>query len=750
MEKPEFRYKAFLSYSHQDSKWARRLHRALESYRIPRRIAASRTPSELRLKPIFRDRDELASAADLSSTIRSALAESEYLIVICSRHSAQSRWVNKEIEEFIRLGRTDKILCFALDDPSEYQPAALSSLESLAADSRPEADGRNGARLKLIAGLLGVRYDDLVQRDAARRQRRLATVVAVAVAGTALTSGLAIYANAQRQNAIEQRLRAEAINDYLVKEILGAPDPAVDGKDVRVVDVLDRAVAGLDTAFSGQPELEADMSFTLAVTYRGLGLYERSEAQAAAAHELRSELYGPDHLETLLALDHLGRALLHLDRNDQAIETLTTAVEGIVRDLGPEARESLEARAALAAAYARTGDFRTAETIQSEVLGTRRTVYGELDYETIEQTINLANIRSNLGASDEVKQLYLDVIEGLEKLGREDDPVETYALSGLSRVSTDLGEFVAAEDYARRGLESATRIFGEEHPTTVGTLAMLGNAIRFDGRFEEALPIFRTVQEQLRAQLGDQHQSTMAAVHNFAGTLARVGNFEEAERIHLENLDNRRRAMGDQSLPVANSLGGLGIVYANTDRWGKAIGSYTEALAILRDTVGDGHPDYATSLSNLAEAYEGANDFENAASALRELLIIDTSAVGAMHRWVMNDYRGLIRVLLRVDAEAAESVARERLAITDEHLPEDDPTHLESMALLGVTLGEQRRFSDAEPLVVTAYEGLVDSVGQEDGRTRDALAYTIRLYELMERPAVAEQYQAVTDALATE
>ena len=31
----EPRYKAFISYSHEDNKWADCLHRALESYRLP-------------------------------------------------------------------------------------------------------------------------------------------------------------------------------------------------------------------------------------------------------------------------------------------------------------------------------------------------------------------------------------------------------------------------------------------------------------------------------------------------------------------------------------------------------------------------------------------------------------------------------------------------------------------------------------------------------------------------------------------
>ena len=71
-----FKYFAFISYSHTDERWSRWLHQALETYRVPKRLVGRVTrhghvPG--RLTPIFRDRDELAGAADLSSTVKAAL-----------------------------------------------------------------------------------------------------------------------------------------------------------------------------------------------------------------------------------------------------------------------------------------------------------------------------------------------------------------------------------------------------------------------------------------------------------------------------------------------------------------------------------------------------------------------------------------------------------------------------------------------------------------------------------------------------
>ena len=86
------RYAAFISYSHADIKVARWLHRAIENYRVPKALvgtAGDRGPIPARLRPIFRDEDELAGAAELGPKLLGALARSDALIVICSPTAAR-------------------------------------------------------------------------------------------------------------------------------------------------------------------------------------------------------------------------------------------------------------------------------------------------------------------------------------------------------------------------------------------------------------------------------------------------------------------------------------------------------------------------------------------------------------------------------------------------------------------------------------------------------------------------------------
>jgi hypothetical protein len=267
----QFKYRAFISYSHADEKWARWLHRSLESYGVPRRLVGTRTAFgaiPARFSPVFLDREELATATSLGDTLTSALEQSAFQIVICSTAAARSRWVNEEILTYKRLGRERRIFCLVVDgepgassipgrEHQECFPRALvhrmgadgnltgERSEPVAADIRPGKDSRSDAKLKLVAGMLGVGLDDLKQRETQRRNRRLAMLAAASVAGMAMTSVLATAAWVARNDAQRQRVRAEAEAETarqttrFLMELLEASGPGkVSGSPVDVREIL--------------------------------------------------------------------------------------------------------------------------------------------------------------------------------------------------------------------------------------------------------------------------------------------------------------------------------------------------------------------------------------------------------------------------------------------------------------------------------------------------------------------------------
>jgi WD40 repeat protein len=230
------KYWGFISYSHKDVAHARWLHRHIEKYRVPRRLIGRNTASgqiPKRLIPVFRDEDELAAAGSLPQQIRDALHSSRNLIVVCSPTAARSRWVEEEVRFYKSLGRADRVLCLVVDgtpnvsDGSEPKgdecfPAAVRYevgddgiltdriADPLAADVRKSKGGAEPAKLRLLAGMIGVSFDELRQRERQRRVQRYALNVSLAAAIVCALAGTWYFQESRRA---EERIR-EAILSY--------------------------------------------------------------------------------------------------------------------------------------------------------------------------------------------------------------------------------------------------------------------------------------------------------------------------------------------------------------------------------------------------------------------------------------------------------------------------------------------------------------------------------------------------------
>lgn len=209
-------YRAFISYSQQDGLWGKRIHRWLEDYRVPvGSLADIQMPR--RLGKFFRDDEDMAAASDIAEIVRGAIEDAESLIVICSPRSAKSKWVNAEIQHFRRTGRARKVFAVIIDgipnsgdEQTECFPPALRAagdpsdpdalpIEPLGLDIRK--DGRSRACTRLAAGLLGIDFDDLWQRDRRRVEMRqrlligsLASIGIVFAAISAAAIGFALQA----------------------------------------------------------------------------------------------------------------------------------------------------------------------------------------------------------------------------------------------------------------------------------------------------------------------------------------------------------------------------------------------------------------------------------------------------------------------------------------------------------------------------------------------------------------------------
>ena len=204
------KYYAFISYKREDEDWAKWLQHKLEHYKLPSNLNG-RTDLPKEIRPVFKDTSEL-NPGNLPQQIHDALEQSRYLVVICSPRSAKSEWVNREVETFIAMGKTDKIIpfiiegnAFAKNPGEECFPQAIRDLpeEQEILGANINEMGRDAAAVKVVAQMFGLRFDELWQRYEREQKRKRNWIVAASIAGFFIMAGVAFWMYAQRQQTLK-------------------------------------------------------------------------------------------------------------------------------------------------------------------------------------------------------------------------------------------------------------------------------------------------------------------------------------------------------------------------------------------------------------------------------------------------------------------------------------------------------------------------------------------------------------------
>ena len=225
----DIHYNAFISYRHHpdDIKVAEQIHRGLEHFKIPRSIRKRKNISSVRL---FRDKEELPITSSLTTDISHALENSDYLIVICSEHTRESVWVQREIETFLQTHTRDQILTvLAGGEPYDVLPEILlyedvvnpvtgnverHEYEPLSCDWRLKKRKAVREELpRLAATLLGCGYDELRQRQRRYKTQRLVALFSLLLLASLALTAYFIQTGIKVQKALDQALTNQS--EYL-------------------------------------------------------------------------------------------------------------------------------------------------------------------------------------------------------------------------------------------------------------------------------------------------------------------------------------------------------------------------------------------------------------------------------------------------------------------------------------------------------------------------------------------------------
>jgi len=401
-----------------------------------------------------------------------------------------------------------------------------------------------------------------------------ATGIALAAVVTLLVYGAWSYAQITKETKKQVAVIA------FLEDMLLAPDLDREGKDVRVVEILESALADLDGAFGEEPEIEALLRSTIGKTYYALGLYKEAEQQISAALATREDILGSGHRETLTSMSDLSLVFWKLGRIDEAETLQRRALDGRRRKLGRDHEDTLDSMNSLATVLVDRNKLAEAESIFRELMATRSRVVGEEDSSTLTSMNNLGNLFYNQGKLSEAEGIFRRIVEIQTRAMGEKNSVTLTAMNNLAFILGEEGKFDEAEKVLRRALEIRKQELGEDHSETLTSMNNLAAVLLIQGRLSEAESIHRKALEIKRRDRGEDHPSTLRSKNNLALVLKRKGDFAGAEPLYREVLEAQIRSPGREHPDTLSTQNNLAALLMAMDRLDEADSIFSEIMTI--------------------------------------------------------------------------------------------------------------------------------------------------------------------------
>ena len=355
----------------------------------------------------------------------------------------------------------------------------------------------------------------------------------------------------------------------------------------------------------------------------------------------------------------------------------------------------------------------------------------------------------------------------------------------LGRTYISLSEPAKAETDLRAGLEASLKAHGELHPTTATAMGWLGLALVYRNKAEEgekisrqavglqrqlhpaghedlgvslyalglnlitkdepkaAQPILQEAVELIRKHLGENHGYYMSSLTMLARAEDLAGETERAEARYRQSIELGDRVPARYRVFTAQAQGFLGFLLSNKGAYAEAESVLRQSEALYRDIYGgDGNYNVGSIRAQLGYIFFQQGDYLRAEDESRKALDTLRKFLGPEQPATLSAQVTLGLSLTRLGRAAeGEPYLREALALREKLAPKGDFIVAHTSSMLGECLTAQKRFAEAEPLLLEGYRDLRAKLGDQNRRTVDARQRLAKLYDDWKKPEQAADFR---------
>jgi ubiquitin-protein ligase len=346
----------------------------------------------------------------------------------------------------------------------------------------------------------------------------------------------------------------------------------------------------------------------------------------------------------------------------------------------------------------------------------------------------------------------LDAAAALLDKAYADQPlVQARLRHALGQVLWGLGETNKAITLWEQALAGRRKHLPPNDPLTLSSMNTVAVAYRAAGQLKKALGLHDETLRLRKARLGPDHRDTLQSMNNLAVSYLDVGERKKGVLLHEETLAKCKvRLPPDHSLTLT-ATSNLAWAYQADGQLDKAVPLFEEALATRKKKRGPDHPDTLTAMNHLASAYLAAKQPEKALPLFRSFLAAQEKRLGGNNTSLAGLQATVGSALLKAGLPAeAEPILRKCLDIRAEKMPDSWQT-FNARSMLGGALLGQKKYKEAEPLLLQGYEGLKQRQAQLTAAARpwltEALQRLVQLYEANGQDEEAVRWRKELEAL---
>jgi serine/threonine protein kinase/tetratricopeptide (TPR) repeat protein len=520
-----------------------------------------------------------------------------------------------------------------------------------------------------------------------------------------------------------------------------------DGKPLRYLlsQQLDRATEQLTGEAVGDPLAVARLQNQLGQAQLRLGAAPQAIRLFEAARATFTAQFGPDHADTLLSTNNLASGYHEVGRLDQALPIYEETFKRRRATLGPNHPDTLRSMGDLARGYHDAGQLKNALPLYEEALKKTRAELGPDHRDTLTAMNNLALGYQQAGQRDKALLVYEEALKLLRsKLGP--DHTDTLScMNNLARSYHEANQLDKALPLLKEVLELTRAKLGPDHPNTIISMGNLASGYQAAAQLDNALPLYEETLRLCRAKLGSDHPHTLTAMNNLALGYEDAGRLDKALPLYEETFKKKRANLGPDHPNTLNSMNNLAAGYLAAGQLDKSLPLFEETLTRMRSKHGSEHPVTLDSMGNLAGAYLAARQPQNALPIFLEFLTGQKKRLGEDLRFAGIQASVAAALIKSNEYIAAEPILRECLAIR-EKLDSDAWTTFDTMSMLGASLIGQKKYAEAEPLLLGGCEGMMqrqDKIPKTSwGQMTDAQNRLVQLYNATGSKEKADAWRA--------